>query len=365
MIALSGEDGEAKSEIWSLCALGGIAMADLRAQSHRELFFSDAFEEFTAELSSQLHRHCLARGAWSKLLTPWQSWLKTHGELWEEDELPAGVPLVSRPLWLELAETLQFRLDHRRPYRSRKHINLLELQSILEVEDKLAQRRQDCRYVLGADLEVKLAVICKGRSSSPALNILLRKSLPNLLGSGLYGSYGFAPSLANVADDPTRSEPIRKPKRVPIFDLQASLEGRFSSLDAWFEKVGFTVEGVAGLPFATARTPMRGDVQGFLLDPLRAVQKLQLEAKCTDQFSPFVGSKEQIREHAEPEGQTKNVDKRPQKEAPDARPSQAASFVSERVPPPAERQKKKDVGKKSPVRAPRLARTTAQLWLQT
>ena len=66
-------------------------MADLRAQSHRELFFSDAFEEFTAELSSQLHRHCLARGAWSKLLTPWQSWLKTHGILWEEDELPAAI----------------------------------------------------------------------------------------------------------------------------------------------------------------------------------------------------------------------------------------------------------------------------------
>ena len=65
------------------------------------------------------------------------------------------------------------------------------------------------------------------------------------------------------------------------------------------------------------------------------------------------GFKKQIREHAEPDGQTKNVDKRPQKEAQDARPSQAASFVSERVPPPAERQKKKDVGKKSPVRAPR------------
>ena len=57
--------GEAKSEIWSLCALGGIAMADLRAQSRRELFLSDASEEFTAsvkvdiskELSSELHRH--------------------------------------------------------------------------------------------------------------------------------------------------------------------------------------------------------------------------------------------------------------------------------------------------------------------
>ena len=84
-----------------------------------------------------------------------------------------------------------------------------------------------------------------------------------------------------------------------------------------------------------------GDVQEFLLDPLRAVQKpqrcqrlLEFEAMCTDQFSPFVDSKEQMGEHAEPESQTKNVDKRPQKEARDTRPSQAVSFVSEREAPP-------------------------------
>ena len=74
------------------------------------------------------------------------------------------------------------------------------------------------------------------------------------------------------------------------------MEGKFSSLDVWLEKVGFTVEGVAGLRKGeTATTPTCGDVQEFLLDPLRAVQKLQrlleFEAKCTDQFSPFVDSK--------------------------------------------------------------------------
>ena len=118
VIAVSGE---AKSEIWSLCALGGIA--DLRAQSHKELFLSDASEEFTAsvkvDISKELSSELQPRGAWSKLLTPWQSWLKAHGKLWEEDELPAGIPLVSDPLWLELAESLQFRLHHRQPCRSK------------------------------------------------------------------------------------------------------------------------------------------------------------------------------------------------------------------------------------------------------
>ena len=127
VIALSGE---AKSEIWSLCALRGIAVADLRAQSHRELFLFDASEEFTAPVTRLiLARSCL----------------------------------------------LSF--------------------TVIAWPDKLAQRRQDCRYVLGADSQVALAVICKGRSSSPALNTLLKKSLPNLSGSGLYGSYGFVPSL--------------------------------------------------------------------------------------------------------------------------------------------------------------------------
>ena len=362
VIALSGE---ATSEIWCLCALGGLAVADLRAQSHQELFLSDASEEFTAsvkvnigrELSAELRRHCLARGAWGKLLTPWQSWLKTHGKLWEEDELPAGVPLVSHPLWVGLAETLQFELHHRCPCRQRKHINLLELQSILEVEEKLAVKRQDCRYVLGADSQVALAVVCKGRSSSPALNTLLRKSLPNLLGSGLYGSYGFVPSLANVADDPTRSVKIRRPRRVPVFDLQASLEGRFASLDMWLEKVGFTVEEVADLPFARTSAPTGSDVQNFLLDPLRAVQKpqrlLEFEAKCTDNVSPFVDSEEQSREHEEPEGQTKSEEKRPQKPVIDERPSQAVSFVSERVAPPACKPSKNGRVKTSPKRAPR------------
>jgi hypothetical protein len=63
----------------------------------------------------------------------WQSWLKSHGELLEEDELPSGVPLVSHPLWLELAETLQFRFNHKKAWQVKKHINLLELQSIFDL----------------------------------------------------------------------------------------------------------------------------------------------------------------------------------------------------------------------------------------
>ena len=340
--------GDAKSELWSLCALGPIAVTDLRAQSHRELFLSDASEEFTASVKSEisldfareLHRHSLVRGAWGRLLTPWQSWMKSHGQLLEEDELPSGVPLVSHPLWLELAETLQFRFNHKKHCQVKKHINLLELQSILEVEERLSRKHQDCRYLLGADSQVALAVIVKGRSSSAALNTLLRKSLPNVLGHGLYGSYGFVPSLANVADDPTRETEIRSPKRLPVFDLRASMEGRFNSLDAWLEDAGFTVEEVAGLPFVADKVRKMPDVQKFLLDPLRAVQKPDRLEAFDAKHGTTVSHQQPVEElsrEQEPEGQTKTSKKSPEKlmSPQDQRngPTQAVSSVSQHVAP--------------------------------
>eukprot|EP00438_Fugacium_kawagutii_P031232 Skav211063 [mRNA] locus=scaffold314:129393:143003:- [translate_table: standard] len=356
---------EAKSELWSLVALGPIAVTDISAQSVSDVYLSDASEECTASVRAntskvfvkELQRHCLSRGTWSKLLSPWDCWKKTHGLLSEEDELPEGVPLVSHPLWLALAEILPFQLNHKRLVTSRKHINLLELQSVLEVETKLAAKQQDCRYVLGADSQVTLAVLVS--SSSPALNTLMRKSLPTVLGNGIYGNYGFVPSNANVADDPTRDRPVRKPVKLPVFDLQASLGGNFSSLDGWLHRVGFSVEQVVGLPTLLKQQPNRSDLQEFLFDPLRSVQKpeklVDFDAKRKIISPFFFADNAQKREEAEckiaaaavshpvsegreidqrehnqePESQTKSLNKRPEK------PSQAVSSAS-RVAPPRE-----------------------------
>ena len=49
--------------------------------------------------------------------------------------------------------------------RKKKHINFLELETILLFERKLAQRYQDVRYVMGADSQVALACLVKGKSS--------------------------------------------------------------------------------------------------------------------------------------------------------------------------------------------------------
>jgi hypothetical protein len=135
-------------ELWILCFLAPLAATNLRARSHDEIFLSDASESTTASVKCQvssafakeLHRHCLARGTWNRLLAPWHSWMREHGKLLAEDELPDGVPLVTHPLWTKLAQFLAFTLWQRKKVRGRRHINLLEIEAILDVERKLADR---------------------------------------------------------------------------------------------------------------------------------------------------------------------------------------------------------------------------------
>ena len=121
------------AELWLLVALGPVAVTDLRAETLPQVFLSDASSGYVASVAAdvpqpfavELRRHCLARGTWSRLLTPWKAYLREHAELAECDEIPAGVPLVCHPLWIALAEHLQFRLFDGREVRRRRHINLL------------------------------------------------------------------------------------------------------------------------------------------------------------------------------------------------------------------------------------------------
>lgn len=276
-----------QSELWILVCLGPLAVTDLRAQTLGKLFLTDASEDMKASVVSalplpfarELHRHALARGAWTRLLTPWKVWLKQHFQLDEEDAMPDGVPLVSHPLWLILAQCLRFELHHRKRVGSRRHINLLEMESLLELEKKIAAYQQDSRYLCGCDSQIVIAAVLKGRSSSPHLNELLQKSLPTVLGAGLYGSYGYIPSKANVSDDPTRWTDIRPPSR-PIPDwLFAAFSGCFDALDVWLGERGYDPLDIAQLPFPLRTAPKADVLEHSLIAELRAVQKTERLAK--------------------------------------------------------------------------------------
>ena len=314
-----------------LVLLGPLACADLRAQSLPEVYFTDASDWGTAAVRAkiplhfarELPRHCLSRGNWSKLLSPWQSWLKEHEMLFPEDEAPDGVPLVSHPLWTELAETLPCTLVQRKESRQRHHINVLELKSVLELEKKLSYRYHRIRYLLGADSQVGLSCLCKGRSSSPILNEMLQSSLGIYLGAGLNGNYGFVPSNANPSDDPTRNRPLRAPsKNLPSW-WHSMLVGDFREFDEWLSSIDFDPLVLAELPFTPEKEVSVSAVKSELLDRLRDVQKKErLElfdqkfGKRVESVSPLVDSKkskETKREHQESDDQTKSPEKSLQK----------------------------------------------------
>ena len=343
---------EAVNELWILCCLGPIAVTNLRAQSVEEVYLTDASEWGIAAVRApasqvfvkELSRHSLARGTWSKLLSPWKLWLKSHGELPIDEELPEGVPLVSHPLWLQIAKSLPFQLWFKQG-KACKHINILELEAILALERKLAWRRQDVRYALGSDSQVALACIVKGRSSSPHLNDALQRSLAVVLGDGVYGCYGYVPSLANVADDPTRGVPVREPVEQKPEWLEDALLGSFGRLDVWLQSLGFSPSRIAGTPFHQASEVDVERMRDELLGPLRKVQKPSRVAAFDQRrhfagagpVSPLEADKKVRRGQEEPDGQTKTENKRQKNGMKDDEEpkNKAVCFSLEQVAPPA------------------------------
>ena len=266
-------------ELWSLVLVAPLAVTNLRAKTLPVAYLTDASEQMVAGVSSrvpeifarELHRHCLARGVWTRMLTPWKVWLRRHDLLQPEEELPAGVPLVSHPVWTSLARCLSFKLLFRSPVRRRRHINLLELQAVLEVERRAALRKPSSRLLIGVDSQVVLGALLKGRTASPPLNRMLQYSLPTLLGGDLYSSYGYVPSLANVADDPTRGASIRSPAAEPPDWLVNAFQGDFDSLDKWLNALGFGPQQLACLP-GCPKSLDAGMLEDFVRE-LRSVQK--------------------------------------------------------------------------------------------
>ena len=355
----------AVGECWSLVALAPVVVFNLRAQSHAEVFMSDASEWGTAAVKSsvpkefvkELHRHSLSRGTWSRLLSPWQCWLKSHGMLEEDAELPDGVPLVSHPVWLALARTLPFRLAYKKPCKVRRHINLLELEAVLEMERQLTKRKHSLRYALGSDSQVTLACLLK-RSSSPSLNTLLQRSLGTVIGEDIYGSYGYVPSLANPGDDPTRGQSVRDPQCERPSWLVDAMAGHFEKLDEWLASIGFSPAQVARTPFADSKPLDVEACKSTLVGPLREVQKPErlavFDEKRSEQFvsplgpvfdtdSPLcaevsedvVPKDIESREHAEPTCQQRLIKKRPQELEEMYRPAtKAVVSQSKQVAPP-------------------------------
>ena len=102
-------------------------------------------------------------------------------------------------------------------FRVSRHINLLELSSVVRLVSSLVKKGKSGRIVILVDSNVVCCACSKGRSSSKALTRLLVRLATLSVVGGLYVVFGFVPTRLNCADDPTRDVPLRQP--IPGMDL--------------------------------------------------------------------------------------------------------------------------------------------------
>ena len=86
------------------------------------------------------------------------------------------------------------------------HINVLELLTIVHSFEWRARKAAygDCRSLHLSDSQVSLAVATKGRSSSRALNRVLRRFCSLQLATGVHPLLCWIESFENPADEPSR-----------------------------------------------------------------------------------------------------------------------------------------------------------------
>ena len=109
-------------------------------------------------------------------------------------------------------------------WRKKSHINVLEAWTSVAALEHSGTQHPDSRVVLAIDSNVARFALSKGRSSSFALQPVLKRSGAIQLAYGLFPAWCFAPTRLNVADDPTRDAELREP-------CSHSFEGRLRLRD--------------------------------------------------------------------------------------------------------------------------------------
>ena len=245
-----------RAELWSLIVIAPVVRWNFRTRCCTEVSATDASDSWEAEVAThvseefadELWRHVLRKPVWAKLLKPEFAELREAGTLDEQFELPGEDALPHHPLWRAVFRHLGFRPRWRKRISRKRHINIHELRAIIASESRRGRRSPSSRLLSGADSQVSLGCLLKGRSSSARLNGVLRASLPDYIGLDLFGGYMFVASADNPADDPTRGAEVRKPvSPAPAF-LQSALNGSFQQLDEELRAYGVDFVSLLELP---------------------------------------------------------------------------------------------------------------------
>ena len=110
-------NGRVKTDLLMVVALLPLTVANLRLLPPDRVYASDASSwgeagvhaDIPPAIGKELSRHGLRKSVWVRLLAPAAAWLRAHGELDGEGELPEGEEAYrSNPLWERLARSLKF-----------------------------------------------------------------------------------------------------------------------------------------------------------------------------------------------------------------------------------------------------------------
>ena len=236
--------GGLRDELFCMLTMATLAVVNLRAKTLGTLRATDASDWGMAAVSCVLpvpvakeaHRLSLSKSFWTKLLPPAKAWMRIKSLLAAEEELPDGDVYDVHPFWEQLARSVEYREEWRKPHRKSVHINIGELRAHLLEESRLATNHVSARIAFALDSQVALGALIKGRASSKALNSELMKSIPLVIGSDLYGAYGYWPSKLNRADGPTRDDKPAPPDQPLPWWWHLVCDGRYEDFDKWLHE---------------------------------------------------------------------------------------------------------------------------------
>jgi len=203
--------------------------ANLQQSVFHRVLASDASElaagvvstHVTPSLSARLWPLCSARHhavQQTKLNASQQLSLLNRGDAASAHPMPAAdidsEQLTRFDSYYDAVSEADWRVIVSSAWRDDEHINVLELRAaLLAVHHAMTYPSSLCsRVYLLLDSTVAFFSLWKGRSSSPALLLVLRKVSALLLAGGISLMPGWLPSASNPADAPSR---LRCPAGLP------------------------------------------------------------------------------------------------------------------------------------------------------
>jgi len=227
----------ARDELLLLSVLAPLFESDLGAQVSTEVYATDASPWRAAAVKTvlpaaatlELYRHCEHRGQRVHLAAGVEHYLDERGllEVGPDD-------LTDVRSWAgELFSALQFRGMFAFDIDDPQHININEQTAHRSLLRALCRSvdRQGQRFVYGLDSRVTIGANARGRSPSRPLLRSQRRTLPEVLGGGLYPAYLWLPSALNPADDPSRARPLRRAVADAPPWVRAFLAGDLRAID--------------------------------------------------------------------------------------------------------------------------------------